>query len=274
VENLSLSYAYSDQEYTDVNTAFENTRTYRGSLAYMHNPKPDPSSRLQEHRLHCKSKWLKLIKDFNVNLGFKQITCAPRWTACTWSDWCGPTRTSRRCRHDPPTTRTSTGAASTGSATSITKSLKLDFNANNLAFIGETPGRVNAKDKDEYELWKDSVLTSIKSFGEVTRYDHTIGITYTLPWTSSRSPIGSRANTAYGAGYQWDRAPLTQDTLGNTIQNSQNIGQRSVQLREPLQQVEVPQEDQRQGQGQRSQGTQGLRPPSHRPTARRSRKDR
>jgi cell surface protein SprA len=30
VENLSLSYSYSDQVYSDVNTAYENTRTYRG----------------------------------------------------------------------------------------------------------------------------------------------------------------------------------------------------------------------------------------------------
>ena len=40
VENLSLSYAYGDQEYHDVTTAYENTRTYRGSLAWQHNPKP------------------------------------------------------------------------------------------------------------------------------------------------------------------------------------------------------------------------------------------
>jgi len=30
-------------------------------------------------------------------------------------------------------------------------------------------------------------------------------------------------NTGYTAGYQWDRAPLTQDTLGAVVQNSQNI---------------------------------------------------
>jgi cell surface protein SprA len=31
------------------------------------------------------------------------------------------------------------------------------------------------------------------------------------------------ANTTYTAGYQWDRSPFQQDSLGNTVQNSQNI---------------------------------------------------
>jgi cell surface protein SprA len=105
----------------------------------------------------------------------------------------------------------------------ITKSLKLDFNANNMAFIGETPGRVNPKDRDEYTLWKDSVISSIRNFGEVTRYDHTVGLTYTLPLDKFPLTDWMTVNTGYTAGYQWDRAPLTQDSLGATIQNSQNL---------------------------------------------------
>jgi cell surface protein SprA len=130
-----LSYAYGDQEYFDVNTAYENTRTYRGSLGLAAQPQARPSSPSNVGFV-SKSKWLKLIKDFNVNMGFKQLPAHP-WTACTWSAWCAPTPTSNRCRHAPPTTRTSTGAASTASATSSPSSLKLDFNANNLAIIGE-----------------------------------------------------------------------------------------------------------------------------------------
>ena len=74
VENLSLSYAYGDQEYHDVNTQYENTRTYRGSLAWQHTPKPRPVKPFENVGFIGKSKWTKLIKDFNVNLGFKQLT--------------------------------------------------------------------------------------------------------------------------------------------------------------------------------------------------------
>ncbi len=74
VENLNFSYAYSDQEYYDINTAFEHTRTYRGSVAYLHNPKPRPIEPFAGIGLVGKSKWLKLVKDFNINAGFKQIS--------------------------------------------------------------------------------------------------------------------------------------------------------------------------------------------------------
>ena len=58
---------------------------------------------------------------------------------------------------------------------------------------------------------------------EVTRYDHTVNVTYTLPFDKLPMTDWITANTSYTAGYQWDRAPLTQDSLGHTIQNSQNI---------------------------------------------------
>jgi len=223
VENLSLTYAYSDQEYHDVNTAYENTRTYRGSLAYTHNPKPRPIEPFAGIGFIAKSKWLKLIKEFNVNFGFKQITMRTGVDRMYLERLVRPNPDIETLAPLPTYNKNFNWNSQYGFRYDITKSLKLDFNANNLAFIGETPGRVNAKDKDEYSLWKDSVLTSIKNFGEVTRYDHTIGITYTLPLDKFPVTDWVTVNTGYTTGYQWDRAPLTQDTLGATIQNSQNI---------------------------------------------------
>ena len=224
VENLSLSYSYADQEYFDVNTAFENTRTYRGSLGYLHNPKPRPIEPFAGIGLVGKSPWLKLIKDFNVNMGFKQVSMRTSVDRQYLERLVRPNPNIESLPPRPTYNKNFNWASQYGFRYEITKALKLDFNANNLAVIGETPGRVNPRhDKDEYQLWKDSVLTSIKEFGEVTRYDHTIGITYTLPLDKFPLTDWMTATTAYTAGYQWDRAPFTQDTLGHTIQNSQNI---------------------------------------------------
>ncbi len=99
----------------------------------------------------------------------------------------------------------------------------MDFNANRNSIIGEPPGRVNAKDKPNYELWKDSVLQSIGRFGLPTQYDHTVNITYTLPLDKLPITDWVTVNTTYGAGYKWDRAPLSQDSIGNTIQNSRTV---------------------------------------------------
>jgi cell surface protein SprA len=223
VENLSLSYSYSDQEYFDVNTAFENTRTYRGSIAYLHNPKPRPIEPFKDIGFISKSKWLKLIKDFNVNLGFKQVSLRTSVDRMYLERLVRPNPNIESLPPRPTYNKNFNWQSQYGFRYEITKSLKLDFNANNLAVIGETPGRVSPRYEDEYQLWKDSVMASIRGFGEVTRYDHTIGLTYTLPLDKLPLTDWITANTAYTAGYQWDRAPFTQDTLGHTIQNSQNI---------------------------------------------------
>ena len=223
IENLNLSYAYSDQEYYDINTAFENTRTYRGSLAYVHNPKPRPIEPFKGIGLISKSKWLKLISDFNVNMGFKQISMRTSVDRMYLERLIRPNPDIETLPQTPTYNKNFNWNSQYGFRYEITRSLKLDFNANNLAWIGETPGRVDPKIRGEYELWKDSVLTSIRNFGEVTRYDHVINATYTLPLDKFPLTDWITANTSYTAGYQWDRAPLTQDSLGAVVQNSQNI---------------------------------------------------
>jgi cell surface protein SprA len=54
-------------------------------------------------------------------------------------------------------------------------------------------------------------------------YDHTVNLTYQLPFDKFPLTDWVSSNITYGAGYQWDRSPIGQDTLGNTIQNSQTI---------------------------------------------------
>lgn len=223
VENINLSYAYSDREYYDINTALENTRTYRGSIAYLHNPKPRPIEPFKGFGLVSKSPWLRLIKDFNVNAGFKQVSLRTSVDRMYTERLIRPNPDIETLPQQPTYNKNFNWSTQYGFRYELTRSLKLDFNANNLAWIGETPGRVDPKQRDSYEIWKDSVLTSIRNFGEATRYDHVINATYTLPFDKFPLTDWITANTAYTAGYQWDRAPLTQDTLGATVQNSQNI---------------------------------------------------
>ncbi len=223
VENLALSYSYTDQEYFDVNTAYENTRTYRGSLAYQFAPKPLVIEPFKGIGFVGKSKWLKAFKDFNVNLGFKQVSMRTSMDRQYLERLVRPNPDIESLPPRPMYNKNFNWVSQYGFKYDITRSLKLDFNANNLAVVGETPGRVNPKFKDEYALWKDSVLTSLRSFGEVTRYDHTVALTYTLPLDKLPLTDWITSNASYTAGYQWDRAPFTQDTLGHVIQNSRNI---------------------------------------------------
>lgn len=223
VSNFGLSYSYGDQEFHDVNTQYENTRTYRGALSYQHNPKPRPVKPFEGLAFIGNSKWLRLIKDFNFNFGFKQITARTAIDRSYLERLIRPNPDIASLPPAPTYNKTFNWTNQYGFRYELTKSLKVDFNANNNAIVGEPQGRVNTDDHDQYKVWKDSVLTSLKHFGQTTTYNHTVNFTYTLPLDKLPAIDWVTANVTYGAGYKWDRAPLTQDSIGNTIQNSRNI---------------------------------------------------
>ncbi len=223
VSNFGLSYAYSDQEFHDVNTQYENTRTYRGGLTYQHNPKPRPVKPFENVAFLGKTKWLRLVKDFNFNFGFKQITARTAIDRSYLERLIRPNPDIQSLPPAPTYNKTFNWTNQYGFRYELTKSLKVDFNANNNSIIGEPAGRVNTDDRDQYAIWKDSVLTSMKHFGETTTYDHMVNVTYTLPLDKLPLTDWITSSVTYGAGYKWDRAPLTQDSIGNTIQNSRNI---------------------------------------------------
>ena len=223
VENFAVSYAYSDREFHDINTAYENERSYRGSITYNHAPKPKLVKPFENIGFISNSSWLKLIKEFNFYLGLKQLNLRTSVDRTYLERLIRPNPDIETLPQRPTYNKTFNWNSQYGFRYEITKSLKLDFNANNNAVIGETPGIVNPKYQDTYEAWKDSVLSSIRNWGEVTGYNHTVNLTYQLPLDKFPLTDWITANTTYTAGYQWDRAPFQQDSLGATIQNSQNI---------------------------------------------------
>lgn len=102
----------------------------------------------------------------------------------------------------------------------LTKALKIDFTATNLARIDEPVGRVDKDDKDSYEFWKDSVWRNIQNGGRTTSYQHATNVTYTLP--INKLPIFDfvNSNVGYSSTYMWNAASLVAPELGNVISNS------------------------------------------------------
>ena len=222
VENLALTYAYSDREYHDVNTAYENERSYRGSLAFNHAPKPKLVKPF-ENVSFLSSNWLKLIREFNFYLGLKQLNMRTSVDRTYIERLIQPNPDIESLPQRPTYNKTFNWDSQYGFRYELTKSLKLDFNANNNSVIGETPGIVNPKYQDTYQAWKDSVLRSVSDWGEATSYNQTINLTYQLPLDKIPLTDWITANTTYAAGYQWNRAPFQQDSIGGVVQNSQNI---------------------------------------------------
>ena len=106
----------------------------------------------------------------------------------------------------------------------ITRQLKFDFTATNLARIDEPDGGVDKRRyASTYNAWRDSVLTNLKNFGRTTDYNHFFNITYNIP--VNKLPLLSwvNANARYSADYTWLAGPIFPDSLninlGNSIKN-------------------------------------------------------
>ena len=110
----------------------------------------------------------------------------------------------------------------------ITRQLKFDFTATNLARIDEPYGGVDKKRySDSYDFWRDSVMVNLRNFGRTTNYNHFINVTYTIP--INKLPLLSwvNANARYGSDYTWLAGPLFPDSmkinLGNSIKNHNEL---------------------------------------------------
>ena len=106
----------------------------------------------------------------------------------------------------------------------LTRQLKVDFTATNLARIDEPSGGVDKyRYGDTYDTWRDSVMVNLKNFGRNIAYNHFVNVTYTIP--INKLPLLSwlNANARYSADYSWLVGPVYPDSLninlGNTIKN-------------------------------------------------------
>jgi cell surface protein SprA len=96
----------------------------------------------------------------------------------------------------------------------LTKNLKLDFAADNLAIILEPEGKIDTKEE------KQAVRDSLLSLGTTMNYHHTTNVTYNIP--VNKIPVFDWINPTvrYSSGYNWQRAPLAADSIGATIGNN------------------------------------------------------
>lgn len=222
ISNWSATYAYNEQYMRDINTEFNTLKTYRLGLTYTFNNTPKNWKPFSKVGLFKKSNWFKLLREFNVNLGPKQF---------------GFRNDIFRTYNEQQMRQLTPGAITIPQFTKqfnwtraydfkydISKNIKLTFQANNNAIIGEPIGRVNRKvDPEGYEVFKDSVMQSIGQFGQNTQYSHKFDLNWTLPLSQFPMTDWMSVTTRYSGSYQWDRAPFSQDTLGHTIQNSRQI---------------------------------------------------
>lgn len=218
--NFSISYSYNRQSKQDPTTEFENTYDYRGSFTYSYTPFVKPFVPLKG--LKSKSKHLKFLKEWEFNYLPNNIAFNTNMSRYYYEqqirDVSGsggmalPTSVSKSFLWDRQFSLT----------WNLTKSINLSLQTMTNAHIEEPVGVVNKQlFLDEYEAWKDTVLTSIKNLGTPWNYNQTFNASYAAPF--SKIPVLDYLsfNAKYNATYTWDRgAQISEEIdLGNSVNN-------------------------------------------------------
>lgn len=233
ISNFSFNYGYSEIKYRDINTEFDNKKTYRGGFGYSFGVKPKNYKPFSKAKF-AKKKALKLIKDFNFYLVPKQVSFQTDMDRMY---------SERRARNNTgfyfelPTyfQKHFYWNRVYGLKYDITKALKFDFNASNNATVEEpltfdgkdTRGRVDNVFQNEYDSWKDTVMINIRNFGTNTHYHQNFNFNYKVPINKLPGFNFVTLSTKYAGDYDWQRSPIGADSLGHTIQNSNTVSVNS-----------------------------------------------
>ena len=226
--NFSANFSYIEALNRDVNTEFQINREYRAGLNYnfSHSPKNfKPFSKVGFLRKLESMKWLT---DFNFYLFPKQFTVGSQMnriyeTSRVRNNTEALLGVETNLLINTQVMKTWQWARNYALKYDLTKALKFDYTGTAQALVGEPAGEINREDADLYEAYKDSVLINLQNGGEITTYNHNVTGSYKLPL--DKLPIVNfiSSDIRYQGSYQWTRAPFSQDSLGNTIQNSRNL---------------------------------------------------
>lgn len=213
ISNFTMSYAYTEVYRHNVNIEYSSAKNHRGGITWAYQPNMKPWKPFEKKKW-AKGKWMTLAREF-------QLTPLPASVGVTMD----LNRTYSEVK-----SRNITGYSDIFTPTNfnknflwnrnydmrwdITKNLKVDFAADNMAQVLEPYGRIDTQEK------KDTLINNIRGFGTTMSYHHQTNVTYTFP--INKIPIFDwiTGNVRYATGYTWTRGPLAADTIGNVIGNN------------------------------------------------------
>jgi cell surface protein SprA len=214
ISNFSVSYARSVTERRDPIIEFDRLNRQQGALDYAFSRKVTYITPFKSI-IKKDIKAIQLLTEFNFNplpnsfsfstLMDRQLNeTLYRFTVADYSTYYNKRWTWDR---------------SYNLQWDLTKSLKFNFNAVNLAVIDEeeefVTGPINTPIEREY-IWDQ-----IQTFGRAKNYTHDFSLNYTLPFKLVPLLDWVNVRATYSARYSWNAAALNTSELGNVIQNTQ-----------------------------------------------------
>ena len=219
VENFTVSYSKNETFIRNINTEFNRTVNYRGSITYNYNTQPKNIKPFSKFNLGT-SPYMRFIKDFNFNnmpKSFSYRTDIDR----NYNEVKLRNINNSNMIIYPTYNKFFKWNKMYEFKYDLTRTLKLDFAANSKANIDEPYGRIDRSDP-QYKQKMDTIWNNFWNSGRPTSYHQTVSLNYQFPL--NKLPIFNfmSLSTRYNGTYNWNAAPLSLENLGNTIQNSQN----------------------------------------------------
>ena len=217
IENFTLSYSKNETFIRNINTEYNRTVNYRGSLTYNFNTRPKNIRPFAKIRF-LKSPYLRIIKDFNFNTMPKSFSFRTDFNR-NYNETKLRNLSNSNMIILPTYNKIFTWNRSYEFKYDLMRTLKLDFSVNQEANIDEPSGKIDKSDPF-YDEKIDSIWNNVWNFGRPTHYHQTFGVNYQVPL--NKIPILNfvSLNTRYTSNYDWTAALPAISNLGNTIQNS------------------------------------------------------
>ncbi|MCA1750358.1 MAG: cell surface protein SprA [Flavobacteriales bacterium] len=223
IENWNATVAYSERQYYDFNTEFDNQSQFRLGLGYNFALKPNNIKPFAQSKFLRKSDYFNLLKDFNFNLVPKSISFRSDILR-TYNEQQFTNNVDLFDFEQPILfTKVFNWNRVYDVQYDMTQALRFTYSATNLAFVNEPIGRIDRDDREFFNAYRDTVMQSILSFGDNVDFRQTVTGNYKVPIDKIPILDWISVDARYTGNYNWQRAPFSQDTLGNVIQNSRNI---------------------------------------------------
>lgn len=222
IENVSLSYSYTETERSDPLIESDQQQQYLGGLDYQFSRQV----KYLEPFKFIKTNSLKLLSEININ---------PLPNSFTFSTLVDREFTTTKYRFTGLEDKFSTfynkrfaWDRNYDLQWDLTKRLNISYGATNQGVIDEPNEADLVEDpnltlSDIRQIRKDSIWNNVQNFGRTKNFRHNLNVNYTLPidylpfmdWVTVRGQ--------YQTDYTWSAAALNADSLGNVIQNAQDF---------------------------------------------------
>lgn len=227
LENISLSFSYNEVFNRNIDTEFSLLKEHSGGIGYNFNNNPKNYKPFSKIKFIKKSKYLRLIKDFNFYLMPKSITARidfdKSFSETKMRNVANLNSLSQVNIIEPDTmfNKMFTLNQNYTLKFDLTRSLKFNFAANSNSIVDEPEGRIDTEDK------RQALIDSVLAFGRTTNYHHQFGLRYTLPINKFPLTDWVSVTMNYDGTYDWDAGSMVSMNdsinLGNTIHNTNKI---------------------------------------------------